>query len=198
MVTPEMRELIGCGNCTEHKCDGVYCLTNVMAKLRDQLKGSEAALAAARQDNDTQRAVIADLRKDRQAALNNEHTAVHALVEEREAWARERTRLVDALNKIAATQEENKQLRLEIEQLLHDASNWLVEKAQDSELTETINECNEKLKNATKSFKQTTPSHKCPTVAFPFSGEVGICVDCGKRWTRTERARYLSSEGVPR
>jgi hypothetical protein len=32
---------------------------------------------------------------------------------------------------------------------------------------------------------------RCATVVFPFAGEVGTCVDCGKRWTRTDRAAAI-------
>lgn len=30
--------------------------------------------------------------------------------------------------------------------------------------------------------------HQCGAVVFPLSGEIGTCVDCGRRWTRTERS----------
>jgi hypothetical protein len=34
--------------------------------------------------------------------------------------------------------------------------------------------------------------HRCPTVIFPLGGDTGTCVDCGKKWTRTELSKRRS------
>jgi len=37
MITEELREIIGCGDCSEHKCDGAYCLKNTIDSLKVRL-----------------------------------------------------------------------------------------------------------------------------------------------------------------
>lgn len=39
--------------------------------------------------------------------------------------------------------------------------------------------------------EQALQGHRCGTVAFPLGGEVGTCVDCGKRWVRSDRREAI-------
>lgn len=47
MISEELREVIGCGDCTEHKCDGVYCLRILVGRLREELAAAPEKYARA-------------------------------------------------------------------------------------------------------------------------------------------------------